>query len=106
MLAVRLGLAVIMAAACGLAASLDRLGLPPAVSGGAFGGPVPVHIARVGHIEVDLEPAAPDALERTGCAGAPPGTTCFTDSGSVRAGGRARRAAIVAAPLERAALAP
>lgn len=51
---------------------------PAAGTVSPFGGPVPVHIARVGHIEVDLEAPAPARLRRVGCAGpSGPGTACF-----------------------------
>jgi len=44
----------------------------------AFGGPVPVHIAHVGRIDVDLEPAAANGLRRVRCAGTSDGTTvCY-----------------------------
>jgi len=43
-----------------------------------FGGSVPVHIAHVGHIEVDLESSpASSRLDRVRCAGAARGTACF-----------------------------
>ena len=41
-----------------------------------FGGSVPVHIARLGHIDVDLSPAGA-GLARVRCVGAGAGTACF-----------------------------
>jgi hypothetical protein len=43
-----------------------------------FGGSVPVHLAHVGHIDVDLEASVASGLHRVTCAGAPgAGTQCF-----------------------------
>jgi hypothetical protein len=42
-----------------------------------FGGPVAVHIARIGHIDLDTGPASGAGLRRIACAGAPPTTSCF-----------------------------
>lgn len=43
-----------------------------------FGGPVPIHLVRIGHIEFDLGRASASALVRVGCAGsAGAGTRCF-----------------------------
>ncbi len=43
-----------------------------------FGGSVPVHIARVGHIDVDLALSGSAGLRQVSCAGAAAGTTvCF-----------------------------
>lgn len=45
---------------------------------GPFGGPMPVHLAHVGHIEVDLEPGRVAGLRRVPCAGvASPLASCF-----------------------------
>lgn len=49
----------------------------PAVPPTPFGGSVAVDIARVGHIEVDLEPAGPGRLARVPCVDALAGTDCF-----------------------------
>jgi len=45
-----------------------------------FGGPVVVHVARVGRIEVDLESSRRSELRRIPCAGALPGTGCYVAS--------------------------
>jgi hypothetical protein len=51
---------------------------PAAVPMSAFGGSVPVHIAHVGRIDVDLEPAGPQRLQRVTCSGlSGTGTACF-----------------------------
>ena len=50
-------------------------GTHPPVS--SFGSSVPVPIAHVGHIEVDLAPGGAGRLQRVTCAGAPLGTDCF-----------------------------
>jgi hypothetical protein len=43
-----------------------------------FGGPVAVHIAHVGHIDVDLGPGGRAGLERVRCGGIAGGTTaCY-----------------------------
>jgi len=42
-----------------------------------FGGSVPVRIAHVAHIEVDLEPATTARLERVTCAGSRNGSACY-----------------------------
>lgn len=42
-----------------------------------FGGSVAVHVAHVGQIEVDLEPARASDLRPIVCNGATVGTTCF-----------------------------
>ena len=42
-----------------------------------FGGSVAVHIAQVGHIEVDLRSAPSGRLARVRCSGAQAGTACF-----------------------------
>lgn len=50
--------------------------LPAPVS--LFGGAVPVNVGSVGHIELDLEPAATSGLRRVRCAGVPAGAaSCF-----------------------------
>ena len=48
-----------------------------AVRQSPFGDSVPVHIARVGHIEVDLGSASAGRLARVRCFGASTGTDCF-----------------------------
>jgi hypothetical protein len=76
----------LVAAAIGLAAAL---GAVPAAErarnasqpvrnqqSSPFGAAVPVRIARVGRIELDLEPAGTGDLRRIPCAGAPAGTSC------------------------------
>lgn len=42
-----------------------------------FGGPVPVRIAHVGHIEVDLASPGAGSLAQVRCSGAAAGTACF-----------------------------
>ena len=43
-----------------------------------FGGPAAVHLAHVGRIETDLEPAGPLGLRRVACVGVSNRTTtCF-----------------------------
>jgi hypothetical protein len=50
----------------------------PSPGSSAFGGPVPIHLARVGHIEIDIGPAGSAGLRQVRCAfSAAPGTTCF-----------------------------
>ena len=82
MAGIRLGVAVIMAAAGGLAAAMGSLGVRSSGSGGAFGGSAPVHIAHVGRIEVDLGSAAAGGLRRIACAGAASATVCYVASSS------------------------
>ena len=70
------------AAAAALAASValagHALGSPPGPGTvSPFGGPVPVHIAHVGHIEVDLDRSSAAGLRQIRCAGAASGATCF-----------------------------
>lgn len=68
-------------AAAGLAAAIALAGHSLGSSPGSgpvspFGGSEPVHIARVGHIEVDLERGSGSGLRRVACA-APGGERCF-----------------------------
>lgn len=76
----RLGIAVLVAAAGGLATQVGRLGVHPSEPGGGFGGRSHVRIAHVGRIDVDLESARSAGLRRTSCVGASPGTECFVAS--------------------------
>ena len=51
---------------------------PATVPASAFGGSVAVHIAHVGRIDVDLESAGPQRLQRVSCTGlSGTGTACF-----------------------------
>ena len=50
---------------------------PAAVPASAFGGSVPVHIAQVGHIDVDLEASSSAGLRRVRCLSASGRTACF-----------------------------
>lgn len=52
-------------------------GHPPASAVSPFGSNEAVHLARVGHIEVDLGSASPAGLRRVACVGAPRTTVCF-----------------------------
>jgi len=71
-----LPLALANAAAAAAAAALG--GEAPVPLTTAFGGPSPVHIVRIGHIETDLEKSDQGTLRRVPCAIAPAGTTlCF-----------------------------
>jgi len=58
------------------------LGAPPGPGQqqSPFGGSVPVHIAQIGHIEVDLRSAPAGRLARVRCSGAQAGTACFVSS--------------------------
>lgn len=42
-----------------------------------FGGPVPVTIAHVGHIDVDLEPGRSSSLSRVACFDGAVGASCY-----------------------------
>lgn len=75
MAVIRLGMAVIVAAAASLATALHSG--RPTVPASPFGGSSPVHIAHVGRIDVDLEPPRLGNLQRVECSGADPGTACF-----------------------------
>ncbi len=50
---------------------------PAAVPVSAFGGSAPVHIAHVGHIDVDLEASSTAGLKRVQCVSASGRTACF-----------------------------
>ena len=50
---------------------------PATVPVSAFGGSVPVHIAHVGHIDVDLEASSGAGLRRVRCVSASGRTACF-----------------------------
>ena len=70
-----------MAAVLGLAAAAMGPGLggsssPARPSVSDFGGPVAVHVAHVGRIDVDLEPGSIVGLQRVPCAGAA-ADSCF-----------------------------
>ena len=59
------------------------VGMPPAHAPvSPFGASVPVHVAHVGHIEVDVEGSAgPTSLLRVRCAGAVgAGTACYVSA--------------------------
>jgi hypothetical protein len=75
-MAVVAALAAIAAAVVALAGNA-LWGPQPLPPPSPFGGLRAVHIAKVGHIEVDLEPAQANTLRRIVCDGAPVGTTCF-----------------------------
>lgn len=66
-------------AAAALALVGHALGTQPAtVPVSAFGGSVPVHIAHVGRIDVDLESTGSQRLQRVSCSGlSGSGTACF-----------------------------
>ena len=66
------------AAAAVIALAGHALGTSPA-SGpvSPFGGSVPVHIAHVGHIDVDLQGPSATGLHRVRCAVGPATTSCF-----------------------------
>ena len=68
-------------AAAVAAASLGGRSPVPATT--AFGGPGPVHIERIGHIETDLEQSGGGTLRPVPCAAAHAGTTlCFVVASS------------------------
>ena len=50
---------------------------PGSTPASGFGASVPVHIAHVGRIDVDLVPTASLSLRRVRCALADSGTTCY-----------------------------
>jgi hypothetical protein len=52
----------------------------PAVRQSPFGESVAVHIAQVGHIEVQLGSASAGRLAHVHCYAASPGTNCFVAS--------------------------
>jgi hypothetical protein len=68
--------AAVIGSACALVAAGAAFGghlLDPVSASGAvtpFGGPVAVHVAHVGRIDVDLEAGAGHALRRVTCASA------------------------------------
>ena len=47
------------------------------VATSSFGGPVPVYVAHVGRIDVDLESGGAGRLLRVACDNATAGTACF-----------------------------
>ena len=70
------GMAVVAAAGVVNAASGAHPG--PQARPSAFGASTPVHLARVGRIEVDLGgPVGRGTLARVRCVVATPGTACF-----------------------------
>ena len=79
-----LPLALTNAVAAAAAATTAALGgQTPAPATTAFGGPSPVHIARIGHIETDLEKSDRGTLRPVPCAAAHAGTTlCFVVASS------------------------
>jgi hypothetical protein len=69
--------AAVGAAIVALAGPVLGTGTPSSYPVTSFGGPRPVHVAQVGHIEVDLEPSGAAELHRVACAGVSPGTACY-----------------------------
>jgi len=70
-------------AAAAAAAAAAVGGQSPAPATTAFGGPSPVHIVRIGHIETDLEKSDRGTLRPVPCAVARPGATlCFVAASS------------------------
>lgn len=71
--------AAVAVAAAAVALAGKVAGTQPAVVPvSPFGGSVPVKIAHVGHIEVDLEAGGPGSLQRVACAGiAGRATACY-----------------------------
>lgn len=66
------------AVAASIALAGHSLGSSPAPGTvSPFGGSVPVHIAHVGHIEVDLESSGGAGLRKVRCAGGPAGSSCY-----------------------------
>jgi hypothetical protein len=66
--------AAISAAAAQTSAPRNTPAIPPS----DFGGSEPVHIATIGHIEIELEPSSATGLRPVRCAGtASRTTTCF-----------------------------
>lgn len=72
------GMAAVIATGSAAASTLAGGSTPANVPVSAFGGPVAVHVARVGRIEVDLESGGASGLRRIRCAGLPPrAAACF-----------------------------
>lgn len=74
--------AVFGTAAAAVAASVALAGhtlgaSPDPVTVSPFGGPVAVHIAHVGRIEVDLESSSSAGLRKVRCASGLNGDSCF-----------------------------
>ena len=70
--------AALVAAISAAVAPTGGLSIGRATSAAGFGASEAVHIARVGQIEVDLEPAAAAGLRRVACAAPSTRTTsCF-----------------------------
>ena len=67
--------AVVAAAAAFAGHPLGSSPQPGIVS--PFGGSVPVHIAHIGRIEVDLQSSSSAGLRKVRCAGGPQGNSCF-----------------------------
>ena len=67
------------AAAAVIALAGHALGTTSPASGpvSPFGGSVPVHIAHVGHIDVDLQGGSSTGLRRVRCAAGPATNSCF-----------------------------
>jgi hypothetical protein len=67
------------AAAAVIALAGHALGTTSPASGAVspFGGSVPVHIAHVGHIDVDLQGAGSSGLRGVRCATGPATSSCF-----------------------------
>ena len=67
------------AAAAVIALAGHALGTTSPASGtvSPFGGSVPVHIAHVGHIDVDLQGSSSLGLHRVRCTTGPATTSCF-----------------------------
>ena len=80
LLAVRIGLATIAATVSMLAAAVQGRS-HAAMPVTSFGGSVPIRIAHIGRIDVDLDPTGHGSLLRVDCVGSPAvGTECFVAS--------------------------
>jgi hypothetical protein len=74
-----LAVTVALAASAALGGALRaQPGSPMPVT--PFGASVPVHIAHVGHIDVDLVSAGTGSLSRVQCGRSAAGTACFVGS--------------------------
>ncbi|HEY2072328.1 MAG TPA: hypothetical protein VGG88_02000 [Gaiellaceae bacterium] len=76
-------MATLLAAAASATASALATASPrnEGTPAGGFGGPTAVHIAQVGHIDVDLETSAPAGLQQVRCAvKLSAGATCYVAS--------------------------
>lgn len=73
----RVGVAVLAAAAAGLTASPVPSTSRDGGAASPFGSSRPVHVGRVGGIEIDLAGASRSGLRRVTCSGGPLGTACY-----------------------------